>query len=41
MRPRGPSDTSVEEIPASHGGRRLDPEEFERQFGSLPTDDEG
>lgn len=41
MRPHGLSDASVEEILARHGERRLDPEEFERQFGLLPTDDEG
>lgn len=34
-------DTSVEAILARHGEKRLDSEEFERQFGSLPTDDEG
>lgn len=34
-------DTSVEAILARHGEQRLDPQEFERQFGSLPTDDEG
>ncbi len=34
-------DTSVEAILARHGEQRLDPHEFERQFGSLPTDDEG
>jgi hypothetical protein len=34
-------DTSVEAILARHGEQRLDPEEFERQFGSLPTDSEG
>ena len=34
-------DASVEAILARHGEQRLDPEEFERQFGSLPTDDEG
>ena len=34
-------DTSVEAILARHGEQRLDPREFERQFGSLPTDDEG
>ena len=33
--------TSVEAILARHGEQRLDPEGFERQFGSLPTDDEG
>jgi hypothetical protein len=34
-------DASVEAILARHGEQRLDPEEFERQFGSLPTDGEG
>ena len=34
-------DTSVETILARHGEQRLDPEEFERQFGSLPTDAQG
>jgi hypothetical protein len=34
-------DTSVEAILARHGEKQLDPEEFERHFGSLPTDDEG
>lgn len=34
-------DTSVEAILARHGEQRLDPQAFERQFGSLPTDDEG
>jgi hypothetical protein len=34
-------DTSVEAILARHGEQRLDPQEFERQFGSLPTDAEG
>lgn len=34
-------DTSVEAILARHGEQRLDPQEFERQFGSLPADDEG
>lgn len=34
-------DTSVEAILARHGEQRLGPEDFERQFGSLPTDDEG
>lgn len=34
-------DTSVGAIPARHGEQRLDPEEFERHFRSLPTDDEG
>lgn len=34
-------DTSIDAILARHGEQRLGPEEFERQFGSLPTDDEG
>lgn len=34
-------DTSIEAILARHGEQRLDPEDFERHFGSLPTDDEG
>jgi hypothetical protein len=34
-------DTSIDAILARHREQRLDPEEFERQFGSLPTDDEG
>jgi hypothetical protein len=34
-------DTSVEAILARHGEQRLDPEEFELHFGSLPADDEG
>ena len=34
-------DTSVEAILARHGEQRLDPDEFERHFGSLPTDGEG
>jgi hypothetical protein len=34
-------DTSLDAILARHGEQRLDPKEFERQFGSLPTDDEG
>lgn len=34
-------DPSVEAILARHGEQRLGPREFERQFGSLPTDDEG
>ncbi len=32
--------TSIEAILARHGEQRLDPEEFERHFGSLPADDE-
>lgn len=34
-------DTSIAAILVRHGEQRLDPEEFECQFGSLPTDDEG
>lgn len=34
-------DTSVGAILARHGEQQLDSQEFERQFGSLPTDDEG
>lgn len=34
-------DTSIEAILARHGEQRLSPEEFDRHFGSLPTDDEG
>jgi hypothetical protein len=34
-------DTSIEAILARHGEQRLDPEEFERHFGLLPSDDEG
>lgn len=34
-------DTSVKAILARHGEQRLDPEEFDRHFGSLPSDDEG
>jgi len=34
-------DTSVEAILARHGEERLSPEEFDRHFGSLPTDTEG
>jgi hypothetical protein len=34
-------DTSVEAILARHGEQRLSSEEFDRHFGSLPTDDEG
>lgn len=33
-----PSETS---LIASAGGRPLTPEEFEAEFGDLPTDDEG
>ncbi len=35
------ADTSVQAILARHGERRMDPEEFERHFGSLPRDGEG
>jgi hypothetical protein len=41
MRPRERPDTSVVAILAPHGEQRLHPEEFERRFGSLPTDAEG
>jgi len=34
-------DTSVEAILARHGEECLGAEEFDRHFGSLPTDDEG
>lgn len=34
-------DTSVEAILARHGEQQLSPEEFDRHFGSLPSDDEG
>lgn len=34
-------ETSIEAILARHGERRLSPEEFDRHFGSLPTNDEG
>ena len=34
-------DTSVVAILARHGEQRLDPEKFDRHFGSLPADDEG
>lgn len=34
-------DASVEAILARYGEQRLEPQEFERQFGSLSTDDEG
>lgn len=34
-------DTSVGAILARHGEERLSPEEFDRHFGSLPTDAEG
>jgi len=34
-------DTSVEAILARHGEEQLDLAEFDRHFGSLPSDDEG
>lgn len=34
-------DTSLEAILARHGEERISSEEFDRHFGSLPTDDEG
>jgi len=34
-------DTSLEAILARHGEEQLSAEEFDRHFGSLPTDDEG
>jgi len=34
-------DLSVSAILARHGGRELTPEEFDRDFGHLPTDGEG
>ncbi len=34
-------DISIEAILARHGEEQLDPAEFDRHFGSLPTDDEG
>lgn len=34
-------DTSVDAILARHGEQRLDAEEFEHHFASLPSDDEG
>lgn len=34
-------DASLEAILARHGEERISPEEFDRHFGSLPTDDEG
>lgn len=34
-------DSSVEAILARHGEQRLSSDEFERHFGSLPSDDEG
>jgi hypothetical protein len=33
--------TSVDEILARHGEQPINVEEFDRIFGSLPTDDEG
>lgn len=33
--------TYVEEIRKRTGTRQMSPEDFERHFGSLPTDDEG
>jgi hypothetical protein len=41
MLARESPDTSIEAILARHGEQRLDPEEFEHLFGSLPADDEG
>jgi hypothetical protein len=32
---------TVKAILARHGEQRLNPQEFEREFGSLPTDDSG
>lgn len=40
MRPPESPDISVEAILARHGEERLDPEEFERHFGSLPADED-
>jgi hypothetical protein len=37
----GGRDNSIDAILARHGEQRLDPDEFERVFGSLPSDDEG
>lgn len=34
-------DASIDAILARHGERPVAPEVFERQFGLLPTDDEG
>lgn len=34
-------DTSLRAILARHGEEQLSVEEFDRHFGSLPTDDEG
>lgn len=31
----------VDEIVARHGEQQIDPKEFQAQFGSLPSDDEG
>lgn len=33
--------TSIEEIRKRTGTRAMSPEDFDRQFGSLPTDGEG
>jgi hypothetical protein len=32
---------SVDELHARHGERRLTPDEFDRHFGDLPSDEEG
>jgi hypothetical protein len=43
-RPDGELRLVPDEYPATvpkYGGRRATPEEFERHFGDLPTDDEG
>jgi hypothetical protein len=34
-------DTSLEAVLARHCEERISPEEFDRHFGLLPTDDEG
>lgn len=34
-------DISLEAILARHGEERISPEEFDRHFGSLPTDGKG
>jgi hypothetical protein len=34
-------DNSIDAILARHGEQRLAPDEFERAFGTLPSDDEG
>jgi hypothetical protein len=40
--PEWPSkETSVEAILERAGGERMSPEEFDKHFGHLPTDDEG